>query len=104
MSRITRALRAARGAFTPAERRRLARLAAAVVALHAVGWGLIAVYASSHPVLVGLGGLAYSFGLRPAYLAQRDVRLALESVLRVPGRLPVPPQHQALAPAQRPSP
>jgi high-affinity nickel-transport protein len=65
--RITRALRAARGAFTPAERRRLARLALAVVALHAAGWGLVAIYASSHPVLVGLGGLAYSFGLRHAF-------------------------------------
>jgi nickel/cobalt transporter (NiCoT) family protein len=67
MDRITRGLRAARGAFDPAERRRLGLLAAAVAGLHAAGWGLVALYAGDHPVVVGLGGLAYSFGLRHAF-------------------------------------
>ena len=67
MFRITRTLRAARGAFTPAERRRLRRLAGAVLALHIAGFGLVALYGPDHPVLVGLAGLAYSFGLRHAF-------------------------------------
>jgi high-affinity nickel-transport protein len=49
------------------EMRRLGGLAVAVAALHVVGWGLIAVYSSSYPVLVGLAGLAYGFGLRHAF-------------------------------------
>ena len=48
-------------AFDAAERRRLAGFGAAVVGLHVVGWGLLALYATRHPVLAGLGVLAYSF-------------------------------------------
>jgi nickel/cobalt transporter (NiCoT) family protein len=55
------------GAFDRAERRRLAGLGAAIGGLHIVGWGLVAFYASSHPVLGGLGVLAYTFGLRHAF-------------------------------------
>ena len=55
------------GAFDRAERRRLAGLGAAVGGLHIVGWGLVAFYATSHPVLGGLAVLAYTFGLRHAF-------------------------------------
>jgi high-affinity nickel-transport protein len=53
--------------FDHAERRRLCGLGAAIAALHLVGWGLVAIYAPSHPVLGGLGVLAYSLGLRHAF-------------------------------------
>jgi high-affinity nickel-transport protein len=55
------------GAFDHAERRRLAGFGGAIVALHLVGWGLVALYAPGHPVLAGLAVLAYSFGLRHAF-------------------------------------
>jgi nickel/cobalt transporter (NiCoT) family protein len=61
------AMRRIAGAFDQAERRRLAGLGGAVAALHVVGWGLVALYAPSHPVLGGLGVLAYTFGLRHAF-------------------------------------
>jgi high-affinity nickel-transport protein len=54
-------------AFDGDERRRLGWLGAAVGGLHLLGWGLIALYAPSHPVLGGLAVLAYSFGLRHAF-------------------------------------
>src|SRR5207237_4289027 len=31
------------------------------------GWGLLLVYAASHPAFLALGGLAYTFGLRHAF-------------------------------------
>jgi high-affinity nickel-transport protein len=43
------------------------RFAAAVVLLHVVGWGLFAYYVGGNPALVGLGTLAYTFGLRHAF-------------------------------------
>ena len=55
------------GAFDHAERRRLGAFGGAVLGLHLVGWGLVALYASSHPVLGGLAVLAYTFGLRHAF-------------------------------------
>ncbi|MFL5823332.1 MAG: HoxN/HupN/NixA family nickel/cobalt transporter [Solirubrobacteraceae bacterium] len=55
------------GAFDHAERRRLAGFGGAVALLHLIGWGLVAFYAPSHPVLGGLAVLAYSFGLRHAF-------------------------------------
>jgi high-affinity nickel-transport protein len=56
-----------RNAFSPGEWRRLAGFGGAVVGLHVVGWGLLLYYASAKPVLVGLGTLAYTFGLRHAF-------------------------------------
>jgi high-affinity nickel-transport protein len=47
--------------------RRLSLFAGAVAVLHLAGWGLLAYYARSSPALVGLGTLAYTFGLRHAF-------------------------------------
>ena len=44
----------------------LAGLYGAVALLHGCGWGAYLHYASSHPALVGLGVVAYLFGLRHA--------------------------------------
>jgi high-affinity nickel-transport protein len=49
------------------EWRRLGGFTAAVVALHAVGWGLFVSYSHDYPALAGLGTLAYMFGLRHAF-------------------------------------
>jgi nickel/cobalt transporter (NiCoT) family protein len=56
-----------RTAFSPGEWRRLAGFGGAVVGLHVVGWGLLLYFATQKPVLVGLGTLAYTFGLRHAF-------------------------------------
>jgi len=53
--------------FDRGERRRLAGFFGAVGALHLMGWGLLLVYAASHPAFLALGGLAYTFGLRHAF-------------------------------------
>jgi nickel/cobalt transporter (NiCoT) family protein len=45
----------------------MCRFAGAVVLLHVVGWGLFAYYVGGNPALVGLGTLAYTFGLRHAF-------------------------------------
>ncbi len=60
-------LRRISSAFDEAERRRLGYLSGAIGLLHLVGWGLVVVYAPGHPVLAGLGVLAYSLGLRHAF-------------------------------------
>ena len=53
---------------TPAgSRRRLAGFGGAVLALHALGIGLLVAYAPSYPVLPALGWTAYLFGLRHAF-------------------------------------
>jgi nickel/cobalt transporter (NiCoT) family protein len=49
------------------DRRELRGYGAAIAGLHLLGWGLVAIYAPGHPVLGGLGVLAYSFGLRHAF-------------------------------------
>jgi high-affinity nickel-transport protein len=54
-------------AFEPAELRRLGGLFGAVVLIHAIGWGLLLSQAAAYPALLGLGGLAYTFGLRHAF-------------------------------------
>ncbi len=54
-------------AFDPGERRRLAGFFGSVGLLHIVGWGLLLLYGASHPGLLALGGLAYTFGLRHAF-------------------------------------
>ncbi|HVM58606.1 MAG TPA: HoxN/HupN/NixA family nickel/cobalt transporter [Gaiellaceae bacterium] len=46
---------------------RLAGFGAAVLALHALGWGLFLAYSRDNPALAGLGALAYTFGLRHAF-------------------------------------
>src|SRR5438270_2400195 len=60
-------LRTTRQAFDPGERRRLGGLYGVVALLHVLGWGLLIAYGIGHPALLGLGGLAYTFGLRHAF-------------------------------------
>jgi high-affinity nickel-transport protein len=57
----------ARGFFSPSEWVRLVGLYGSVAALHIVGWGLYLHYAGAYPSLVGLGFVAYMFGLRHAF-------------------------------------
>jgi high-affinity nickel-transport protein len=54
-------------AFDGAQRVRLAGFAGGVALLHVVGWGLLLTYGVGHPAFLGLGGLAYTFGLRHAF-------------------------------------
>jgi nickel/cobalt transporter (NiCoT) family protein len=46
---------------------RLSGFAAAVAALHVLGWSLFVYYSREYPALAGLGTLAYVFGLRHAF-------------------------------------
>src|SRR5207249_6056794 len=47
---------------------RLTSLFGGVALLHLVGWGVMVVLvAPRYPVMLGLGGLAYAFGLRHAF-------------------------------------
>ena len=74
---------------TAAERGQLFGFSAAVVLLHVVGWGLAALAARDHPFLMGLAGLAYTFGLRHAFDA--DHIAAIDTTTRklmTPGRRP----------------
>jgi high-affinity nickel-transport protein len=59
--------RRALGFFSPAEWIRLGGLYGFVVGLHLLGWGLYLHYAGAYPSLVGLGFVAYMFGLRHAF-------------------------------------
>jgi high-affinity nickel-transport protein len=54
-------------AFDGGQRVRLAGFAGGVTLLHVVGWGLLLTYGVGHPAFLGLGGLAYTFGLRHAF-------------------------------------
>jgi len=54
-------------AFDRGERRRLGGFFGLVALLHVVGFGLLIFFGLSHPELIGLGGLAYTFGLRHAF-------------------------------------
>ena len=67
-------------AFTPAEWLRLAGLYGSIAALHALGWSLYLYYAAAHPALVGLGLVAYMFGLRHAFDA--DHIAAIDDTVR----------------------
>src|SRR5579871_124700 len=49
------------------ERSQLTLYAVVIVLWHVAGWGLVALTARTHPMLFGLAGLAYSFGLRHAF-------------------------------------
>jgi high-affinity nickel-transport protein len=71
--------------FTAAEYGRLAGLYGCILVLHLLGWGLYLHYSGSHSQLVGLGLVAYLFGLRHAFDADHiaavddTVRLLLQS-------------------------
>jgi high-affinity nickel-transport protein len=54
-------------AFDAGERRRLGGFFGAIVLLHVFGWGALLTYGVGHPAFIGLGGLAYTFGLRHAF-------------------------------------
>ena len=56
-----------RSMFSPGEWARLGGLYGFVGLLHVVGWGLYLYYAAHFPALVGLGFVAYMFGLRHAF-------------------------------------
>jgi high-affinity nickel-transport protein len=60
--------------------RRLSLFGGAVGALHLAGWGLLVYFARSSPALVGLGTLAYTFGLRHAFDA--DHLAAIDNTTR----------------------
>jgi high-affinity nickel-transport protein len=57
----------ARRVFSPSEWARLTGLYGFVAGLHGLGWGLYVHYAGAYPSLVGLGFVAYMFGLRHAF-------------------------------------
>jgi high-affinity nickel-transport protein len=67
-------------AFSPAEWLRLAGLYGFIAALHVVGWGLYLHYSADHPALIGLGFVAYMFGLRHAFDA--DHIAAIDDTVR----------------------
>src|SRR5271169_7238120 len=70
----------ARLSFSPREWGRLAGLYGCVGGLHLVGWGLYLQYAADYPALVGLGFVAYMFGLRHAFDA--DHIAAIDDTVR----------------------
>jgi nickel/cobalt transporter (NiCoT) family protein len=53
--------------FTPDEWTRLAVLYGVIALLHVCGWGLFLRYSSRYPAVIGLGFVAYMFGLRHAF-------------------------------------
>src|SRR5207237_8182133 len=55
------------GSFDRAARLRLGAFFGGVGVLHVIGWGLLLLYGWNHPAFLGLGGLAYTFGLRHAF-------------------------------------
>src|ERR1700729_1707511 len=59
--------RRTRLSFTTSEWARLAGLYGFIGTLHVVGWGLYLHYADHFPALIGLGFVAYMFGLRHAF-------------------------------------
>ena len=67
-------------AFTSSEWRRLAGLYGFVAGLHVLGWGLYLHYAHYYPSIVGLGFVAYMFGLRHAFDA--DHIAAIDDTVR----------------------
>ncbi len=66
--------------FLPREWARLSVLYGVVALLHCVGWGLYLHYAAHYPALVGLGFVAYLFGLRHAFDA--DHIAAIDDTVR----------------------
>ncbi len=70
----------ARLSFSRGEWTRLTGLYGFVAALHLLGWGLYLHYAVNYPALVGLGFVAYMFGLRHAFDA--DHIAAIDDTVR----------------------
>lgn len=66
--------------FPPQERTRLVGLYGVVALLHGVGWGLYLHFAAHYPALIGLGFVAYLFGLRHAFDA--DHIAAIDDTVR----------------------
>jgi nickel/cobalt transporter (NiCoT) family protein len=66
--------------FSRAEWARLAGFYGFIAVLHVLGWGLYLHYAVSYPQLVGLGFVAYMFGLRHAFDA--DHIAAIDDTVR----------------------
>ncbi len=66
--------------FLPEERVRLAWLYSVIALLHALGWGLYLHFSTHYPALVGLGLVAYLFGIRHAFDA--DHIAAIDDTLR----------------------
>ena len=66
--------------FSPGEWARLTGLYGFIAALHLVGWGAYLHYAADYPALVGLGFVAYMFGLRHAFDA--DHIAAIDDTVR----------------------
>ena len=66
--------------FSHHERIRLAGLYGFIAVLHVLGWGLYLRYAADFPPLVGLGFVAYVFGLRHAFDA--DHIAAIDDTVR----------------------
>jgi HoxN/HupN/NixA family high-affinity nickel-transporter len=66
--------------FSRTECRRLCGFYGFIVLFQVVGWGLYLHYAASHPALVGLGFVAYMFGLRQAFDA--DHIAAIDDTVR----------------------
>ncbi|MDQ6636260.1 MAG: HoxN/HupN/NixA family nickel/cobalt transporter [Candidatus Dormibacteraeota bacterium] len=54
-------------AFDSHERGRLLGFYGVIALIHVVGWGALLTYGVGHPAFLGLGGLAYTFGLRHAF-------------------------------------
>jgi high-affinity nickel-transport protein len=53
--------------FSAPERSDLVAFGGVIVLLHVAGWGLAWIAAARYPFVLGLAGLAYSFGLRHAF-------------------------------------
>ena len=66
--------------FTPDDWAHLAGIYGFIAILHIAGWGLYLHYSASHPALVGLGFVAYMFGLRHAFDA--DHIAAIDDTVR----------------------
>jgi high-affinity nickel-transport protein len=62
-----KSLSGGRLSFSAAEWRRIAGLYGFIAALHVLGWGLYLHYCARYPAIVGLGFVAYMFGLRHAF-------------------------------------
>lgn len=70
-----------RSAFSAAEWIRVSGIYGVIAVMHGLGWGLYLHYARSFPSLVGLGFVAYMFGLRHAFDA--DHIAAVDDTVRL---------------------